>query len=299
MAVRGADCFRTTFRPNATTHDIVNAYLLMMTNRLVFPDEIGAVLTDRADFERKFKSRFTPLGIDKFEFVHDAPERQFDTNGVIMSNDRVVIVAFRGTEFRAGVAKLIKDFINTDLDFEPMPQFGNGAKVHTGFWHAFEEVRGSVIEAVREQRSAGQRVWVTGHSLGGAQATLAARTLRQDGLEVQGLYTYGSPRVGNEEFRSRLGIGNVQRYVYALDIVPMVPDDLVIGYRHVGRTNNFHVPPFPGASPYDSVLKPNDRETRAPIGNAADHLLERYEAALFHHLSAEQQDAVPAPALRE
>ena len=30
---------------------------------------------------------------------------------------------------------------------------------------------------------------------------------------------------------------NVQRYVYALDLVPMAPDDLFLSYRHVGKTN--------------------------------------------------------------
>jgi pimeloyl-ACP methyl ester carboxylesterase len=293
-----ANCFKNVFDPKATGHDIANAYLLMMTNRLLFPDQLGAVIHDRADVEQKFRSRFKPLGIDKFTFTHDTPVLEFDTNGVIMSNEKIVIVAFRGTEIRAGWAKFIKDLKLTDLnrDMVSLPSFGNRAKVHGGFWAAFDQVRSDVLDEVQTQASGGQKVWVTGHSLGGAQATLAARTFRSEGIPVQGLYTYGSPRVGNQEFKDHFGIGNTQRYVYSLDIVPMMPDDILRGYRHVGRTNNFAVPPFVGG-PYDSVLKLNSEEVKG-IGNFPDHDLARYEAALFHHLSAGEQGKVPKPALR-
>ena len=299
MLVQGANCFKTQFTPNAPQHNLVNSYLLMMTSRLVFPDELGAIITNLADFEQKFKNRFTPLGMDKFEFIHGSPTNRRDTNGVVMSNDKVVIVAFRGTELGAGWAKIIKDFIETNLNRAQthVPQFGNDAKVHTGFWLAFHEVRDKVIDAVRVQRTAGQKLWVTGHSLGGAQAILAARTFKAERIPVQGLCTFGCPRVGNEAFKQHLGISNVQRYVYAFDLVPMLPDDTLRGYRHVGRTHNFCVPFLPGAGPYDSVLKLNDDETRG-VGNVDDHLLRRYEAAFFHHLSAAQQAAVPRPALQ-
>jgi pimeloyl-ACP methyl ester carboxylesterase len=293
------DCFKNLFDPKAVGHDTANAYLLMMTNRLVFPDQLGAVPTDRADVEQKFRDRFTPLGVEDFTFIHDTPGAQFDTNGVIMSNDKIVIAAFRGTELRATWAKAIADLVHTDLNLGmvSVPSFGNDVKVHQGFWAAFDQVRSQVLDAVRAQGSAGQKVWVTGHSLGGAQAIIAARTLREERIAVQGLYTYGAPRVGNQEFQDHLGIINTQRYVYALDMVPMMPDDLVLGYRHVGRTNNFAVPFLPGAGPYDSVLKLNTAEVKG-IGNFNDHDLARYEAALFHHLPAGEQGKVPKPKLQ-
>lgn len=292
-----ADCFKTQFDPAATGHKVTNAYLLMVVNRLVFPDQIGAVPTDRAHFEQKFLNTFKPFGIDEFFFLHDTPGAEFDTNGVIMSNEEIVVVAFRGTEVRATWAKFIADLARTDLNrnMVPAPNFGNGVKVHEGFWSAFLQVRRQVLDAVRRQGSANKKVWVTGHSLGGAQAVLAARTLREEGIPVQGLYTYGCPRVGNEAFKTRLGIGNTQRYVYSFDLVPMTPDDIVRGYRHVGRTNNFEVPFLGG--PYDSHLKLGSPEVRG-IGNLDDHDLARYEAALFHHLSAQQQGGVPKPAMR-
>jgi triacylglycerol lipase len=296
--VSATNCFRERFSAGATGHDSVNAYLLMVVNRLLFPDQVKAVTSDKADFRRKFRAHFEPLGIDEFNFIHGSPGDRHGTEAVVMSNDRIVVVAFRGTQFTATWSQFIADFVATDLDVAmvPVPEFGNGAKVHRGFRAAFLQERDRVLDAVRTQRTAGQRIWVTGHSLGGALAILAARTIRAQGMQVRGLYTYGCPRAVNESFRSAIGISNVQRYVYALDLVPMVPDDVALGYRHVGRTNNFEVPFLPGAGPYDSVLKLDRAEVRG-VGNVFDHDLARYEAALFHQLNADQQDVVPKPVL--
>jgi len=43
---------------------------------------------------------------------------------------------------------------------------------------------------------------VTGHSLGGAIATLAVAELISKGIQVDNLYTFGSPRVGDSNFIS-------------------------------------------------------------------------------------------------
>ena len=41
---RGANCFKTKFNAQANGHNRVNAYLLMMANRLVFADQLGVKL---------------------------------------------------------------------------------------------------------------------------------------------------------------------------------------------------------------------------------------------------------------
>lgn len=41
---------------------------------------------------------------------------------------------------------------------------------------------------------------IVGHSLGGALATHAAISLNNQGVSVDQLYTYGSPRVGDVKF---------------------------------------------------------------------------------------------------
>lgn len=63
---------------------------------------------------------------------------------------------------------------------------------------------------------------LSGHSLGGAVASITAKWLHRDGWRVQSCYTYGSPRPGNLAFANTYGIPNF-RLFGANDIVPTVP----------------------------------------------------------------------------
>jgi predicted lipase len=60
-----------------------------------------------------------------------------------------------------------------------------------------------------------------------ADATVAADRLSQE-FKVQGLYTYGSPRVGNDVFVNRFPIPNAYRFVHHRDVITMVPTDQVL-----------------------------------------------------------------------
>ncbi len=83
-------------------------------------------------------------------------------------------------------------------------------RVHGGFLAAFQAVDAAVLaaagEAVAAAAAAGEpppRLLVTGHSLGGALATLAAHALVTKFPELApraAVYTYGAPRVGNRAF---------------------------------------------------------------------------------------------------
>lgn len=79
---------------------------------------------------------------------------------------------------------------------------------------------------------------VTGHSLGGALATLCALDLQFNFFSAEPerivLYSFGSPRVGNSAFRQSFNrrVSNSYRVVNGMDIVPAVPRPWQ-GYRHV------------------------------------------------------------------
>ncbi|EKF38209.1 lipase, putative [Trypanosoma cruzi marinkellei] len=90
-----------------------------------------------------------------------------------------------------------------------------------------------------------ERILVTGHSLGGAMATIAAANLvSQNHLFSHGLkillYTFGAPRVGNMQFVNWLlasfcrGGHESYRVTHKRDPVPHVPPRF-IGYLHVPR----------------------------------------------------------------
>lgn len=113
--------------------------------------------------------------------------------------------------------------------------------LHYGFLAAFSSVRADLEQVLKtELGKAGQesyRVVVTGHSLGGAVATIAGAYLRTRGIACD-LYTYGSPRVGNQEFADLVTKdGNFSaRITNGNDVVPALPYGSLLGlgfYAHV------------------------------------------------------------------
>jgi len=162
------------------------------------------------------------------------------------SERRVLVLAFRGTEtvkWKDIVtdAKMMPTGFNEervksrDADDEP--------NVHLGFLTAFDSVRAKLLGLVdqivdEEEGEEPWQVYVTGHSLGGALATLMAHTLGQSlergtrNIKVT-MYNYGSPRVGNTSFVKQYNqlVPDSFRMVNKFDGVPRVP--LLMNYRHV------------------------------------------------------------------
>lgn len=136
-----------------------------------------------------------------------------------------VIVAFRGTES-------LRDWI-TDAEFSTQ-DLGDGAEVHLGFHQAWMSIRARVMESLPKDKSP---VLFTGHSLGGALATVAAISAVSEGVNVAGVYTFGQPRVGNSVWAKAYDQAlknKTWRLVNRQDPVPRMPPALA-GYRHVGN----------------------------------------------------------------
>lgn len=108
-----------------------------------------------------------------------------------------------------------------------------GGRVHRGFAAAFWSIKTELFRALQ----AAQRIVITGHSLGGALATLAADAMSSQGWgdRIRAVITFGSPRVGDRKFAQLYNetIGHrTCRVVNAGDPVPHVPW-LFGRYRHV------------------------------------------------------------------
>ncbi|MEM8485427.1 MAG: lipase family protein [Bacteroidota bacterium] len=165
-----------------------------------------------------------------FDAVHWIENRNTDTQGFVAVKDSHIVVSFRGT-------KEPRDFL-TDLNLRKQPFLDDKRKgrVHVGFNRAFESIKndlGAVLDSL-EAEQAGRPIFVTGHSLGAAIAQLTACALAHEGRKVAAVYTYGAPRVGNDEFcdfyksllkdRTYLHINNT-------DIVTKIPTRW-LGFRH-------------------------------------------------------------------
>ena len=147
-------------------------------------------------------------------------------------SEDVIIVSFRGS---ADVQNWIA---NVDAaQAWPFPQLPNVA-VHAGFYQVYASVVAGLLQGVFGAQKACPRcrkLLVTGHSLGGALATMGAfewSELFRNQLEVS-LVTFGSPRLGNpafeREFRRR-PIRRHWRVVHNADIVPHVPQQWQFPY---------------------------------------------------------------------
>ena len=79
---------------------------------------------------------------------------------------------------------------------------------------ALEEVWSDLLPYITQLDRSGCKLWITGHSLGAALATLCASRYGN----VQGVYTFGSPRVGNNGFKEKLQV-KIYRVVNNDDIV--------------------------------------------------------------------------------
>jgi predicted lipase len=97
-------------------------------------------------------------------------------------------------------------------------------RVDKGFINALADDVKELVSLI----PAGARSLFTGHSLGGALATLAAALHSPDYL-----YTYGSPRVGDHAFATSIDVVKHERYVDCCDWVTMVPP-VFMKYEHAG-----------------------------------------------------------------
>ena len=145
-------------------------------------------------------------------------------------NEDHIVAAFRGT-----------DEIGDWLDNVNALAVDHGlGKVHRGFQAALDDVWHAMRSKIRKMQPAdGARlpIWITGHSLGGAMATLAAAQLVVEDAPFYGCYTFGSPRVADREFARNFSIEagrRTFRFQNNNDIVTRVPAR-IMGYSHVGQ----------------------------------------------------------------
>lgn len=142
-----------------------------------------------------------------------------------------IVVAFRGTlpintEDWNEFILSIRDWVNDGAALLATVPYTNGM-VHRGFGGALDLLWNNVSAAVLAQQAGGAlRVVVTGHSKGGALASLAAMRMQHDmATTPAAVYTYGSPRPGNTQFARDYSarILHSWRFENTDDLVPHLP----------------------------------------------------------------------------
>jgi hypothetical protein len=158
-------------------------------------------------YEDPFGSGVTELGLGRVA----APFQMGELHGFVAVSDAFAMVVFRGTD---SIATWLTDGRIIQLPRRPYPGL-----VHRGFADALEAAWPRIVAMLPALGS--RALYVAGHSLGGALATLA------EGLPVRAAYTYGSPRVGNLAFYDGYTPVNY-RFVNNNDLVPHVPIEFLL-----------------------------------------------------------------------
>ncbi|WP_052832988.1 lipase family protein [Bradyrhizobium sp. LTSP885] len=147
---------------------------------------------------------------------------------VAAAGRNATMIAFSGTD-----PLKIEDWI-TDFTAAPSPD-----GLHSGFKAAVDSIWPQIVPIIQQRPAAAQKLFFTGHSLGGALAIIAAeRAMRELGATATAVTTFGGPRVGGLDFFNgyTTGLGNCTiRLVHGDDVVPTVPPGLGNTFLHVGR----------------------------------------------------------------
>ncbi len=247
------------FQYDADSYEIVNAawmadaaLLAYVPNRFDNPKNFNLDSLGKAGWSNAFvKEQLRHAGFNSVKF--------FNTEGTqifVAHNSKAVVVSFRGTE-----VKELRDLLY-DGKFTTSDE-GIG-KVHRGFQDGVEAVwesKGESIGLVNHLRKITGNgtvpVWFTGHSLGAALAVIAAHRWQAIG-KVQGLYTFGSPGIGNRMFTQSFNRMTAIRFVHNKDIVTTVSEKPK--FLHVG--NLYHIGPNQKIT--ENTTRPLDEEAIFP-----------------------------------
>ncbi|WP_437715631.1 lipase family protein [Sorangium sp. So ce448] len=220
--------------------------------------------SDPDTFRRQMQVRICPAYYAAASFQNDALLLNPAAYMIQSADMRLGILCFRGTQ----LTKMID--LLTDLSSKPDPFYAVGS-VHGGFLRSVRALmppikawledarRGHGIHATGAEKNARccgtshrgdgsesklKALYITGHSLGGAIAAIAAALIHADEelgafREVlRGVYTFGQPMVGGKAFARKCHTdfgARLFRHVYHWDVVPSLPPRTMGAFEHFGQ----------------------------------------------------------------
>ncbi|DBA91385.1 TPA: hypothetical protein ACH3X2_003920 [Trebouxia sp. C0005] len=148
-------------------------------------------------------------------------EPKHDTKCLLGFGHNTIVVAFRGTASLKNASADVQAWQAAHPPVRGRHWMGRRPRVHAGFLKSWlagglkDKVVARVLKAIQDEKDGGPitRVLITGHSLGGALATLCAfdiaaaikeaGAMADDGRPIDVCcYTFGAPRTGNRAFRN-------------------------------------------------------------------------------------------------
>ncbi|MWV42150.1 DUF2974 domain-containing protein [Paenibacillus sp. HJL G12] len=147
---------------------------------------------------------------------------EWERFGFILESPEEIIIAFRGT---SSTMDWISDAIASQKNFKYIKE---DCLTHRGFTDIYSSARNQLMAALAKL-SPDKTLYVTGHSLGAALATLCAVDIAANtAFRSPILFTYGSPRVGDPAFVNAFSkyVQNSYRTANLFDIVTHAPPSI-------------------------------------------------------------------------
>jgi len=187
-----------------------------------------------------------------FDFITANNETGYDPEAMIISTKEYIILAWRGTDrvannnstLAGGAIFEFGEWFSTNFNYQ-LRNAPNGiqGQVHRGFSESILEdnMIARVARRLKQLGVKNKKLWITGHSLGGAHAQIAALYLQKmHQIRPFAVYTYASPGVGNREFNREIDRvvprPRLQRFVFMNDPIPAVPSGLTALTSDYGTT---------------------------------------------------------------
>ncbi len=191
---------------NRAAYSDRTAWILARCSKMAY-DKVAKLPPALAEFDLKLTQKFYCDQNENFAYL--------------ATNKTYAVLAFKGT------VPSESETVKTDADFKMVrARYG---EFHEGFLTTYREMALPIQKALAKLDVP---IYITGHSLGGALA-LVATTYIKDQDDLAACYTYGCPKVGNDQFANRLMKVPVYRCVHHADLVPGVPF-YTLGFRDYG-----------------------------------------------------------------
>lgn len=167
---------------------------------------------------------------NKYELYQDL---KTDSQMLIVEYDNQIYFVFRGTD----------SFIDVEYNLSTDKiSFENVCSVHEGFYEQFISLVDHIQSYVNDTTT--KQIIFTGHSLGGALATIASLyfSIHHPTIRTK-IYcvTFGSPRVGTKKFKKIYNkhVINSYRFVNHNDPIPKLPPK-IMSFSHVHSATYFN-----------------------------------------------------------
>ncbi len=236
-----------------------NAYLLAVLSKLAYQPKSKSGYRDTTSYKVKKKKRgkvkvggkvnpkrFKEFGLELCNpempywttKKNKAGEKVIDAQAYLVHNDTTVVLTFRGTKEDADWAT------NKDAAVHyKLKGYGKNVKVHRGWLDATELAHkqfklNKEIKKCLKKGGKDRKLMVTGHSLGGAMASLWSYYFRKKKkVQASRLYTYGAPSSGNKGYKKtfkKLTGKKFKAYTWVNQDDPVTGITWSLGFRRIG-----------------------------------------------------------------